>query len=57
MKFVGANDYSPSNLFRMSCPPAAQTTMDETGAGLEFSLKAAWNKRFRLYQRKLKLEL
>ena len=25
--------------------------------GLEFSLKAAWNKRFRLYQRKLKLEL
>ena len=41
----------------MSCPPLGKTTMNKTGAGLEFSLKAAWNKRFRLYQRKLKLEL
>jgi len=31
--------------------------MNETGAGLEFSLKAAWNKRFSFYKRKLKLEL
>ena len=34
-----------------------QITINETGAGLEFSLKAAWNQRFSLYQRKLKLEL
>jgi len=41
----------------MSCLLAMQTTMNETGAGLEFSLQAAWNKRFSLYSRKLKLEL
>ena len=42
---------------RLRFPLAAQTTMNETGTGLEFSLKAAWNKRFRLYKHKLKLEL
>ena len=41
----------------MICPSAAKTTMDETGADLEFSRKAAWNKCFSLFKRKLKLEL
>ena len=42
----------------MRCPTAAKTTMNETvGAGLEFSLKAAWNERYGLYRHKLKLEL
>ena len=43
-----------ASMFLMSCPPALQTTMDETGVG--FSLQAAWNKRFSLYQCKLKLD-
>ena len=41
----------------MSCPPDEQTTMNETRVRLEFSLQAAWNKHFSLYQHKLKLEL